>query len=90
MAKHHLTHKEPGWRTGLFINGIGAFLSLRRRRHHRASPSSRDGAWVIIVLVPIMVVVLVRLNRQYEAEDDELDTRTRQAPPRRRSCAATS
>src|SRR5581483_732000 len=20
MAKHHVTHKEPGWRTGLFIN----------------------------------------------------------------------
>src|SRR4051812_26085564 len=28
MAKHHLTQREPGWRTGLFINGTGAVLSL--------------------------------------------------------------
>ena len=35
MAKHHITHKEPGWRTGLFINGIGAFLSFVVHDHHR-------------------------------------------------------
>ena len=28
MAKHHITHKEPQWRSGLVINGIGAVLSL--------------------------------------------------------------
>ena len=28
MAKHHITLKEPGWRRGLFINGMGALLSL--------------------------------------------------------------
>ena len=30
------------------------------------------GAWAVIVLVPVMVLVLVRMNRQYEREDDEL------------------
>ena len=28
MAKHHITHKEPSWKRGLVINGIGALLSL--------------------------------------------------------------
>src|SRR5205823_1294381 len=28
MAKHHITHKEEGWRRGLVINAFGAFLSL--------------------------------------------------------------
>ena len=28
MAKHHIREKEQGWRWGLFVNGIGAFLSL--------------------------------------------------------------
>jgi hypothetical protein len=37
------------------------------------------GAWVIIVLVPIMVTVLVRLNRQYEAEAEELEHEAAQA-----------
>ena len=27
MAKHHMTHKEQGWRLGLFVNGTGAILS---------------------------------------------------------------
>jgi len=72
MAKHHLTHKEPGWRKGIFVNGFGAFLSfvvllifIRFK--------FMEGAWVILVLVPIMVALLVRLNRQYEAEAGQLE-----------------
>ena len=30
MAKRHLTLEEPGWRTGLVINGFGGD---RQRRH---------------------------------------------------------
>ena len=28
MAKHHIREKEQGWRWGLFVNGMGAVLSL--------------------------------------------------------------
>jgi hypothetical protein len=78
MAKHHLTHKEPGWHWGLFVNATGAGLSaivciiiaITKITH---------GAWVIIVLVPIMVLALVRLNRQYEAEAAELEHEAPQA-----------
>ena len=31
-----------------------------------------DGAWVIIVLIPLMVYIVVRLNRTYSAEEVEL------------------
>jgi len=71
MAKHHIREKEQGWRWGLFVNGFGAFLSfvvdiviaIFKFKH---------GAWVIVVFVPIMVVFLVRLARQYEKEDHAL------------------
>ncbi|MCU1456135.1 MAG: nucleic acid binding OB-fold tRNA/helicase-type, partial [Actinomycetia bacterium] len=71
MARHHKTKKEPGWKKGLVINGIGAVLSLivdiiiliTKFQH---------GAWLIVVLVPIMVYGLTRLNKQYEAELHEL------------------
>src|SRR5262245_6299983 len=71
MARHHLTHKEPHWRRGIVINGIGAVLSgivdviiaVTKFTH---------GAWIVIVLVPVMVVFLVRLARQYATEDTEL------------------
>ncbi|MBS1836968.1 MAG: amino acid permease [Actinobacteria bacterium] len=72
MAKHHVTRREPGWRKGLFINGVGAVLSgvvatiiLITKFTH--------GAWVIVVLVPVLVFALARLNRQYSAEAEELE-----------------
>lgn len=86
MARHHLTRRQPGWRKGLFVNGFGAVLSLvvdviiliTKFMH---------GAWVIVVLVPVMVALLMRLNRQYEAEAEELAadvTRAVEAPILRR------
>jgi amino acid transporter len=72
MAKHHITHKEPGWRFGLFVNATGAFLSLVVDVII-AITKFTHGAWIIVVLVPIMVLALVRLNRQYEAEAEELE-----------------
>jgi hypothetical protein len=77
MAKHHITQKEPGWRTGLFINGTGAVLSLVVDAIIAATKFS-EGGWVIIVAVPILVVLLLRLNRQYVHETAEL----RQDAPR--------
>src|SRR6185295_9567784 len=71
MAKHHITHKEPAWKSGLAINAIGALLSLLVLVIV-ATVKFREGAWVIMLLVPIMVYGLVRLNRAYEAEDVEL------------------
>jgi amino acid transporter len=71
MAKHHVTHKEEGWRRGLFINGMGALLSLVVDVIIALTKFTR-GAWVIIVIVPILVALLLRLNRQYEAEAEEL------------------
>ena len=71
MAKHHITHKEDGWRSGLFINATGAVLSFVVLIIV-AAVKFTEGAWVIMLLVPIMVVGLVRLNRAYEAEHEEL------------------
>jgi amino acid transporter len=71
MAKHHIREKEQGWRWGLFVNGTGAFLSLVvdaiiiRYKF-------MEGAWVIVVFVPIMVFFLMRLARQYKTEDQAL------------------
>ncbi len=78
MAKKHLTDREKGWRLGLFINGGGAIstgvvtivIGIVKFSH---------GAWFIMVLVPILVLVLMRLNRQYEAESAELEHEVREA-----------
>jgi amino acid transporter len=71
MAKHHLTHKEPHWHYGLFVNATGAALSFLVLIIIAVTKFTH-GAWFIIVLVPVMVFGLVRLNRQYEGELEEL------------------
>jgi len=78
MAVHHWKEREPKWKTGLVINGTGAVctglvtvvIAISKFTH---------GAWFIMVLVPILVAILVRLNRQYEAEHDDLDSEVQAA-----------
>ena len=83
MARHHVRKKEPGWRRGLFINGTGAVLSgvvdiiiIVTKFKPAGQPL---GAWVILLIVPVMVYGLTRLNKQYEAEKDELEHDARAA-----------
>jgi amino acid transporter len=71
MAKHHYTHKEEGWRKGMFINGFGAFLSFVVDAIILVTKFT-SGAWVIVVMLPVLVYGLTRLNKQYEAEAVEL------------------
>jgi hypothetical protein len=71
MARHHIRRKEAGWKTGLFVNGFGAFLTFVVDIII-AIVKFAEGAWVIILLVPILVLLLLRLNRQYVDEAEEL------------------
>ncbi len=83
MARHHIRKKEPGWRKGLFVNATGAMLSLIVDVVIIVTkfkpPGQPLGAWVILVIVPVMVYALTRLNKQYEAEAKELAADVRAA-----------
>lgn len=72
MAKHHLTTREPGWRSGLLINGTGAVLSGAVEiiiAVTKFKPKGTIvGAWLVIVILPLAVAGLVRLHRRYGAE----------------------
>ncbi len=72
MAKHHIRLKLDGWRAGLAINGVGAVLSFLVLAIITVTKFTH-GAWLIVVLVPMTVVLLLRLNRQYRAEAAELE-----------------
>ena len=51
MAKHHIRHKEPGWRAG-WSSTASAPCCRSSCWSSSPSPSSPSGAWVIIVLIP--------------------------------------
>lgn len=72
MTKHHLTHRHPGWRRSLVIQAVGATLSAVVTVIIAVTKFA-DGAWVILVVLPVLVVLLLRLNRQYQREAEELE-----------------
>src|SRR5271165_6829646 len=72
MSKYHLRRKEPGWRRRLVINFsagvVTAFIVVIF-----AVTKFTEGAWLIVIIGPILVFTLIRLNREYRAEDQVLE-----------------
>jgi amino acid transporter len=73
MTKHHLTHRGPGWRYKLVINLSAGILSTSVVAIF-AIAKFTEGAWLVVVVFPILVLVLMRLNRQYRAEASVLES----------------
>jgi amino acid transporter len=72
MTKHHLTHRDPGWRRKLVINLSAAILSTIVVGIFAVAKFT-EGAWLVVVVFPILVFGLMRLNRQYRAETSVLE-----------------
>jgi amino acid transporter len=71
MARRHLRLREKGWKTGLFLNGLGAVCTLLVTLIIGVVKFSK-GAWVVVIFVPLLVAILVRVNRTYETEEEDL------------------
>jgi amino acid transporter len=67
MTKHHLTHRESGWRHRLAINFSAAILSTIVVGIFAVAKFT-EGAWLVVVVFPLLVMALIRLNREYRAE----------------------
>jgi hypothetical protein len=67
MTKHHLTQREPGWRRRLAINLSAGILSTIVVGIFAVAKFT-EGAWLVVVVFPILVFLLIRLNREYRAE----------------------
>jgi len=73
MAKYHLRTREPGWRHKLVINTIGGVYTVVVVFIFAIVKFS-EGAWLIVIIGPILVFALIRLNREYRAEARILET----------------
>ena len=67
MTKYHLTHREQGWRGKLAINLSAGILSTVVVGIFAVAKFT-EGAWLVVVVFPILVFMLMRLNREYRAE----------------------
>jgi amino acid transporter len=71
MVRHWLTVKEPGWKWRLTINGVGAVLTFVVLIVV-ASVKFTSGAYLVLVLIPVLVVMMLFINRQYGASARQL------------------
>jgi amino acid transporter len=85
MARYHTRHKEPGWRHKRVINfSAGVMTSIVVVIF--AVVKFTEGAWLILIIFPLLVILLIRLNREYRAESRALQSigerRASGEPPR--------
>jgi amino acid transporter len=74
MIRHWLRTRLPGWRFRLVTNAVGAVLT-GIVAIVVTSVKFFDGAWMVILLIPILVAVMLFINRQYSASRRELRVR---------------
>jgi amino acid transporter len=72
MSKYHWAHRGRGWKYKLLINGSASVLSFVVVLV-LAIAKFNQGAWTVVVLFPVLTFALIRLNRQYRAETEQLE-----------------
>ena len=80
MAKYQSKHRTPGWRRRQVIN-FSAGVTTALVVAVFAIVKFTEGAWVVVVLFAILVPALIRMNREYSAEGEVLETIAENQPP---------
>ncbi|MHB1781199.1 MAG: amino acid permease [Acidimicrobiales bacterium] len=78
MVRYHLGHKTKGWQRRIAVNGFASLLSGVVVVIFAVTKFTQ-GAWVVVVLFPVLVVVLVSLHRTYVEEERELEVNVQHA-----------
>jgi amino acid transporter len=71
MARYHRRTREPAWRRRLVINfTAGVYTALVVVIF--AVVKFTEGAWLVVVVFPVLVFAFIRLNRRYRVEAEVL------------------
>jgi hypothetical protein len=74
MVRHWWTERGPGWRRSAIINGAGAVATAIVTVVFAIAKFGL-GAWIIIVIVPILVAAMLLIHREYAGAQLELHVR---------------
>ena len=74
MTKHAYVHRLGAWRFKMAINGLSGAVSFIVVIIFSVVKFS-EGAWLVLVTAPILVVTFLRLRRQYTKEQNALDVK---------------
>ena len=65
MVKHWYTERSRGWTTRAAINGVGALLTAATTIIELISKFT-EGAWLIVLVIPGLVLLFGQVHRTYE------------------------
>ncbi len=71
MVMRWVKNKEKGWQLNAAINGLGAFVTFIVLGIVTVT-KFRDGAWIVVLLVPLMCAAFLWVRRQYARVAAEL------------------
>ncbi|MEK7312042.1 MAG: permease, partial [Chloroflexota bacterium] len=74
-------HYDPKWRIKMLINGFGAVVTFVVMVVFAVTKFA-SGAWVVVILIPVLVVIFLRIHKHYKLLAAELSLDTFGAPPR--------
>jgi amino acid transporter len=74
MVKHWRQVRESGWMWRAGVNAFGACLTFVVLVVV-ASVKFRDGAYLVVILIPILVAIMLFISRQYRASSRQLAVR---------------
>jgi len=80
MVRHWHRERGPGWRWRLLINGTGALLTGVVTLVIAVTKFTH-GAWIVVLLVPILVLMFQTVNRHYALVADQLSLEGYGGPP---------
>jgi amino acid transporter len=81
MVIHWRHTKEPGWQTSAFINGFGAVVT-GIVLIIVAVTKTLEGAWIVLLLIPIIVTIFKATRRHYDHVGSQLTLRGYTPQPR--------
>jgi len=64
MVRHHLRLRDPAWRRGVAVNAVGAVATLVVLLIVAVTKFA-VGAWLPIVVVPVIIALFVSIRRHY-------------------------
>jgi amino acid transporter len=80
MVVHWWKTRGPRWKASLLINGVGAVLTFGILII-AAITKFTGGGWIVVLLVPLIMAVLLFINRHYSRVAEQLRIEPGQLPP---------
>lgn len=80
MVRRWLVRREEGWRWRVWVNGVGALVTGVVMLTIAVTKFVL-GAWIVVVLLPLLVLAFITVHRHYDEVARQLSTEGLEPPP---------